>query len=223
MTFSRLLAACLACVSLAATASAATTIIDFEDFDLLDDVTNVDLGGVALSRGTSNLNVVVIAPNFIPSLVGDRQVQPDNLTPATAPFRADFTDPSAVVTAFTVGIVASSFYNRELDITVTAFDATGVQLDQTTFVGDFGYQTGGINYREFTVSSAGDIDYATFAVFPSGSNFQGAIFDNVSFTTSGTGGGTGTTPIPLPAGMLLLPVGLLTLGLARVAPRPLAL
>ena len=212
MIRSHILAACLVLGSLAGAASAATTTIDFESFNRLDDVTNLDLGGVSLSRGSSALRVVGIAPNSIPSLIGDNQVQPDNLTPAAAPFRADFTDPSATVTDFTVGIVAPRFANTELSITVTAFDARDVELDQTTFVRDFGFDTAGINYREFTVSSPGDIDYATFSVFAAGSNFQGAIFDNVSFTTSSGGG---VAPIPLPVGMLTLPAAVLAL--TRVA------
>ena len=212
MIQSRILAACLALGSLAGAASATTTTIDFESFARLDDVTNRDLGGVSLSRGSSNLRIVGIVPNSIPSLIGDNQVQPDNLTPIAAPFRADFTDPSRVVTSFTVGIVAPRFSNTELDVTVTAFDALDTELDQTTFVGDFGFATGGINYREFTVSSPGDIDYATFSVFAAGSNAQGAIFDNVSFTTSSGGG---VAPIPLPVGMLTLPAAVLAL--TRVA------
>ncbi len=163
--------------------------VDFEGYANGDIITGVDLGGVTLTRGANAIKVTSFVPGGGSSLaIRGEPFEGDR-------YRADFT---GLIDSFSVDL-GDDLGDADLLI-VEAYSATDVLLDSASF-SITRFFSGLVT---LSVAAAG-IDHILFG---SDGVFNNSVFaDNLSFTP--------VSPVPLPAGGLLLGGALLGFGAVR--------
>lgn len=172
----------------AMSAQAATTTIDFESFDFLDEIAGGDIGGLILNTG-----YVTQEP------LGSKGILATG-NDFTQQFRADFT--VSGVSSFSVDL--GDLGSDADDLFLFAYDSSDVLLDSDTAFLPANVQ----DMLTLSVSSVSEIAYVVF--YGEGLAGENNVYaDNLTFTYDEA------PAVPLPAGALLLGTALAGFGLTR--------
>lgn len=179
--------------------------IDFETgFADGEDITDVNIGGVTLSRGGDLLLVTETVPDAV--VGGLFSVWGSPFT-SVNPIRFDF---FSVVAEFHLDV--GDFGPSDADVfTLNAYSGTGTLVDSETV--NFSASDSGFATLTVSESLTDLISYATLSSTSSG-GFPGSFFiDNLVFDVEVPG--SAPSPVPLPAGFVLLGTALAGLRLSR--------